>query len=230
VKKTIIAICLIIVLIVVGSIGCVPTRSDRQLANIEAQLQNLTSALASTQQELATAKQALATAQEKTRQLEQQTRSTANNYGITTNYTPTPVATSIAPTVVSFTASPMVMVAGQASNLQWNVTGADWVSITPGIGNVALTGTQTVYPIASTTYILTATNSAGSVTGYATITVSQPYTAPTYPYYSGYPQYPPSYFPPVTPRPPRPPFPFPPHHPPFSGNHTPPHPPFPPPP
>jgi hypothetical protein len=222
VKKIVISIC-IFTLLIVGTVSCVPTRSDRQLANIEAQLQNLTTALTSTQQELASTKQALAAAQEKTRLLEQQTRSTTTNYGVTTSYTASsPVTVPIAPTIVSFTASPTVMVAGQASNLQWNVTGADWVSITPGIGNVALTGIQAVYPISSTTYILTATNSAGSVTGYATITVSQPYTAPTYPYYSGYPYYPPSYFPPVQPRPP---FPFP-HHP-FSGNHTGPRPPFP---
>ncbi len=181
-KRSLVTILLFALIIVVLS-SCVPVRNDRQLANIEAQLQTLTAALASTQQELASAKQALADQQEKTRLLQQQPLITNNRYGVTTAYTTT---ATIAPTIVSFTATPTVIVAGQGSTLQWNVTGADSVSINPGIGNISYSGGQTVYPSTSTTYILTATNSYGSVTAYATVTVSQPYTSPYYPNYPNY--------------------------------------------
>ena len=223
-KRTIASIVLLAIL-VVSSVGCVPVQNDRQAANIEAQIQTLTSAIASTQQELASTKQALSEAQEKNKLLEQQARIATNGSGLATSLTTNTVTATIAPTIVSFTATPTVITAGQASNLQWNTTGADYISITPNIGNVSYTGIQAVYPTTNTTYILIATNSYGSVTAYATITVTQPYSYQSYPYYSYYSNYP--YYRPQYSSPPA--FPPPPRHPPFADNRTIPHP-FPPPP
>ena len=59
-----------------------------------------------------------------------------------------------------------------SSNLTWSVTDAVSVTIDNGIGSVDLTGTTTVSPITTTTYTLTASNSAGSVTESVTVTVS----------------------------------------------------------
>ena len=51
----------------------------------------------------------------------------------------------------------------EISVLSWSVSGATSVTIEPGIGDVALTGTSQVSPTKTTTYTLTATNDAGSV-------------------------------------------------------------------
>jgi hypothetical protein len=219
---------LLVTLLVAGTVGCTSSRSDRQLAKIEAQIQTLTSALTSTQQELASAKQALAEAQNKANLLQQQQQqpvTATNSIGVTTLFA-TRAAYTTAPTIVSFTATPTVIMIGQSSTLQWNVTGADSVSLDPGIGIVSYAGVQAVYPTSSTTYILIASNSYGSATAYATITIPEAYSPPSYPYYSGYPYYTPRYT-----SPPRPPLPTPPAHPlphpPFSNNSTIPHFPFP---
>ena len=58
---------------------------------------------------------------------------------------------------------------GGSSTLSWSVTGATSVTIDNGIGSVALTGTTVVSPTTDTTYTLTATNSAGSVTESVTV-------------------------------------------------------------
>ncbi|MCU1232338.1 MAG: Allergen V5/Tpx family protein [Candidatus Solibacter sp.] len=89
-----------------------------------------------------------------------------------------------APTITSFSASPSTIVTGQSATLSWNVTGANTVSIDGGIGAVSGTGSKTVSPAQTTTYTLTATNAAGSITARATVTVgaaqdTQPPTAPT---------------------------------------------------
>src|SRR5262249_16349908 len=70
-------------------------------------------------------------------------------------------ATPPVPVIASFTASPNSIQAGQSATLNWSVTGATTLSISPGVGTV--TGTSvTVSPSATTTYTLTATNSGGS--------------------------------------------------------------------
>jgi len=74
----------------------------------------------------------------------------------------------------SFTASPPNITAGDSTTLNWSVTGADTLSIDQGIGMV--TGTSlTVSPATTTTYILTATNTAGSVSVPVTVTVGETY-------------------------------------------------------
>ena len=75
------------------------------------------------------------------------------------------------PTINSFTADPATIVTGQTATLQWDITGATSISISPGIGPVSASGTRVVIPVTTTTYTLTATNSNGSVNAPATITV-----------------------------------------------------------
>jgi hypothetical protein len=76
------------------------------------------------------------------------------------------------PTLVSFTASPANIGPGSTSTLSWNVTNSDTVNILPDIGNVSASGQRTVTPPATRTYTLTATNSAGTISAQATVTVA----------------------------------------------------------
>ena len=66
------------------------------------------------------------------------------------------------PVVGAFSVSPDIMEAGESSTLSWSVEDATTVAINQGIGNVALSGSRTVSPAATTTYTLTATNASGS--------------------------------------------------------------------
>jgi hypothetical protein len=75
------------------------------------------------------------------------------------------------PRIIQFSAVPAQINSGQSSTLNWVVDNATTVSINNGVGTVALTGTQSVSPAATTQYTLTATNSFGSVTAAATVTV-----------------------------------------------------------
>jgi uncharacterized protein (TIGR03437 family) len=83
-----------------------------------------------------------------------------------------------APVISNFTASPPTIQAGQSSTLSWSVTNATSISIDNGIGTV--TGSsRVVSPGSTTTYVLTASSSAGSVTASTTTTVAAPTPAPT---------------------------------------------------
>jgi len=75
------------------------------------------------------------------------------------------------PVIVAFEANPKNVDAGDSATLLWNVTGADSVTIDQGIGNVAVAGTEVVSVDETTTYTLTATNSADSVTQSVTVSV-----------------------------------------------------------
>jgi hypothetical protein len=63
--------------------------------------------------------------------------------------------------------------------LSWTVTNATTVTLSPGIGTVANSGTYNLTPTFTTTYTLNATNSGGSVSASTTVTVA-PYVS-TYP-------------------------------------------------
>lgn len=67
------------------------------------------------------------------------------------------------PLITSFTASPNFIPEGGQTTLSWNVGGATAVTISPGIGIVAASGSIVVTPGAATTYTLTATAADGSV-------------------------------------------------------------------
>ncbi len=77
-----------------------------------------------------------------------------------------------APVINSFGANPGSVTSGESSVLSWDISGATAVTIDQGIGNVPLTGTRAVSPVTTTTYVLTATNEADSVTARARVTVS----------------------------------------------------------
>ncbi len=71
---------------------------------------------------------------------------------------------SLAPTISSFSAVPSFISAGGSSVLSWNISNASVASISPGVGSVnPVSGTQSVFPMGTTNYTLTASNSAGSV-------------------------------------------------------------------
>jgi hypothetical protein len=84
----------------------------------------------------------------------------------------------VPPVIVDFIATPSQITGGGSATLMWNVTGATSTSIDQGIGNVPAAGTKAVSPSTSTTYTLTANNSAGMVTKSAKVDVQ---TAPVTP-------------------------------------------------
>ena len=75
------------------------------------------------------------------------------------------------PAITSFTATPSVRSSAGTSTLAWTTTGATSVSISGLGGTFALSGTRDASVAATTTYTLTATNAAGSVTATATVNV-----------------------------------------------------------
>lgn len=83
----------------------------------------------------------------------------------------TPPPANSAPQIQSFSASPASLQAGQSATLSWQASGASSYSITPGVGPVS-GGSVTVAPGSTTTYTLTASNAAGSVSATTLVTVS----------------------------------------------------------
>jgi hypothetical protein len=75
------------------------------------------------------------------------------------------------PVISSFEAFPNEVTAGESSQLRWNVTDASSVTIDNGIGRVARSGNQTITPMETTTYILTAQSSSTTVTASVQIVV-----------------------------------------------------------
>lgn len=88
---------------------------------------------------------------------------------------------SIPPVINAFSASPANVTAGGSATLSWQVTGANSVIISPGIGNVALSGSTAVSPSVGTAYMLTATNGSGSVTAVAQVSVEAASPPPSSP-------------------------------------------------
>jgi PKD repeat protein len=74
------------------------------------------------------------------------------------------------PVISSFTATPASVPLGMSSSLAWSVTAATSVSLTGVTGQAV--SPVTVTPSKTTTYTLTATNAAGSVSAPATVTVT----------------------------------------------------------
>lgn len=84
------------------------------------------------------------------------------------------------PVINSFTSNLSTIDQGQTATLTWSTSNASTVTITPGVGTVAASGSTTVSPSTTTTYILTATGNSGStVTGSAVINVT-PRVAPVF--------------------------------------------------
>jgi hypothetical protein len=89
------------------------------------------------------------------------------------------------PVDATLSISPGVIAVGQSATLQWNVTGADLVTIDQGIGDVPPVGSKGIAPSHTTVYVLTASSSCCSVSKAAVLTVGSfyPYLLPF-----GYPQ------------------------------------------
>ena len=85
----------------------------------------------------------------------------------------TPTPTNVPPPQVEyFQASPASISAGDCTTLQWGkVTNATEASIEPGLGGVGTPGSETVCPIETTTYILTAMGPGGITQASTTVTV-----------------------------------------------------------
>jgi hypothetical protein len=77
----------------------------------------------------------------------------------------------IPPSISSFTASPATIASGNSSTLGWAVSGAQNLSISAGVGPV-IGSSVSVSPTDGTTYRLTASNAAGSVTMDVTVAVT----------------------------------------------------------
>jgi hypothetical protein len=75
------------------------------------------------------------------------------------------------PTINSFYGNPGAVLSGNSAVLSWNVSNATSILIDQGIGPVSSTGTIAVTPFASTIYMLTATNSVGSVMAATQVTI-----------------------------------------------------------
>ena len=78
-------------------------------------------------------------------------------------------------TISNFNASSSTINKGDSSVLSWNTTNCNSVSISPGIGSVNVSGSQSVYPTSTTTYTLTAYGSNNVAQSKTTVvTVNQP--------------------------------------------------------
>ena len=95
----------------------------------------------------------------------------ATNYWVDPIFDDTAIVSK--PVVTSFTAAPASIISGQGSALSWVTQGAVSVSIDSGVGVVS-GNSKTVYPATSTTYVLSAVNSAGTTTASVTVAVSTP--------------------------------------------------------
>ncbi|MEE9911679.1 MAG: hypothetical protein K4571_08130 [Deltaproteobacteria bacterium] len=80
----------------------------------------------------------------------------------------------IPPVIAGFGANPPSITTGQSSTLSWSVTGAVSLFIDQGVGNVTGSISRSVSPVTTTTFTLTATNSAGSTTRTVLLTVNPP--------------------------------------------------------
>ncbi|MDD5312756.1 MAG: hypothetical protein PHO26_06960 [Dehalococcoidia bacterium] len=106
------------------------------------------------------------------------TLTASNMYGTSTAsaqviVTGTSTPSGSLPSIISFTVTPDTISSGGSAVLNWNISGANSASIEPGIGSVnAISGTRAVTPAGTTTYVLTATNSAGSVPSHITLAVA----------------------------------------------------------
>jgi hypothetical protein len=110
------------------------------------------------------------------------TRTLSFNY--TRGYYPFDIPTTIpspvyAPAINSFNSNLSSIDAGQTATLTWTTSNATSVTISPGVGTVASSGSTTVTPVSTTIYTLTASGNTGSpATSNVTVTVV-PRVAPT---------------------------------------------------
>jgi OOP family OmpA-OmpF porin len=84
--------------------------------------------------------------------------------------TPPPPPPPPAPTA-SISADPVYVYSGQCTNLNWSTQNATDVTIEPGVGKVAPSGSKQVCPTDNTQYTITVSNAGGSKTASTTVPV-----------------------------------------------------------
>ncbi|MCJ7516318.1 MAG: hypothetical protein MUO89_10250 [Dehalococcoidia bacterium] len=77
----------------------------------------------------------------------------------------------LVPTINSFSATPAEINPGQWTTLEWSTSGAETITIKPEIKGVGWNGSLKLSPGETTTYVLTASNEAGSITSSVVVTV-----------------------------------------------------------
>lgn len=90
---------------------------------------------------------------------------------------PAPVAQPAPPPAkpaIQFSAEPGTIERGQSARLNWTVSDATDVAISPGVGTVDARGNRQVSPTDTTTYTLTAKGPGGTESATATVTVTVP--------------------------------------------------------
>ncbi len=97
---------------------------------------------------------------------------TAKNSTATVTATATVVVASSGPKVQYCYATPMNIIAGESATLNYATTGATSVTITPGVGTVANSGTVAVSPTQTTTYTVTAIGPAGTTQDSCSVAVT----------------------------------------------------------
>ncbi len=104
---------------------------------------------------------------------------TATGAGGTVTCPATVTVTVLPPApVCTLSANPTSVAPGGSSTLTWTTQNATSISLNQGIGGVAASGSQSVTPSGTTTYILTASGNGGTVTCPATVTVTTVPPAP----------------------------------------------------
>ncbi len=102
---------------------------------------------------------------------------TAKNKSSEANETITVTVEKPAVRILSFSASPTNINAGDRSTLSWTTENADTVELQT-VGNVNPNGSAQVSPVETTTYRLTARNKFGEVSSSTTITLNKPVVVP----------------------------------------------------
>jgi peptidoglycan-associated lipoprotein len=96
---------------------------------------------------------------------------------------PPPPAAAAAPPAsaptITLRAEPSTIDRGGSTTLQWEARNAASVTITPGVGDVPLTGNRSVTPQSSVTYSATAKGPGGEAGDTARVTVNVPAAPPT---------------------------------------------------
>jgi hypothetical protein len=77
------------------------------------------------------------------------------------------------PVINEFSLSPATIVTGQPVTITWSTSNADTVFIHPEIGNAEFNGSLLWYPVASTTYTITVTNSAGTASSSVSVNLKE---------------------------------------------------------
>lgn len=92
--------------------------------------------------------------------------------------TPPPAPPAAAAPTITLRAEPASINRGQATVLRWDTRNATSVKIEPGLGDVSATGTRSINPTSSVTYMATAMGPGGTASDSTRITVNIPPAPP----------------------------------------------------